>query len=111
MVVVIQSGHRDLLVLASDAAQDRRTMALALVVDNAQNRLPDLARLLAGINTLPDTILLVVTDDRSGLSVVGTEALLESFSVVIGTLNKGLAGDVVLHVLLGRVEGPVVGTT
>jgi hypothetical protein len=41
--------------------------------------------------------------------VVGGETLLEGGGVVIGALDERLARHVILHVLLGRVEGGVVG--
>lgn len=77
-------------------------------MENTQNALPDLARLLAGINTAPDAGLLVVLANGGGLGVVGSETLGQSLSIVIGALNQGLASDVVLHVGLGRVEDLVV---
>lgn len=42
--------------------------------------------------------------------MVGTETLLEGVGVVVAALDERLAGNVVLHVLLGRVEGCVVGS-
>lgn len=59
---------------------------------------------------MPDAVLAVVVDDRGGLVVVGAKALLQSLGVVVAALNKGLAGDVILHRLLGGVEGCVVGS-
>lgn len=64
---------------------------------------------MAGVNALPDARVLVVADDGGGLLVVGGETLLERVGVVVGALDEGLAGEVVLHVDLGRVEGAVVG--
>jgi len=97
------------LVRASDAAQDRRTVTLALPsLHNLQHVLPHLSRLLAGIQALPDAGLLVVMHNRRGLLVIDSQALLQGLGVVVGALDKGLAGDVVLHGLLGRVEGAVV---
>jgi hypothetical protein len=66
---------------------------------------------LASINTSPDVGLLVVVDDRGGLVVVSGQTLGESCLVVVGTLNEGLASDVVGHGLLGRVEDLVVRAT
>lgn len=85
-------------------------MALGAFLHNLQHALPHLARLLASVEATPDTILLVVTNDRGGLGVVGTKTLLEGVGVVVGALNQGLTGDVVLHIHLGRVEGTVVAT-
>ena len=84
-------------------------MALLVGVDNLEHVLPYLAGLLAGVNALPDASLAVVVDDGGGLLVVGGETLLEGVGVVVAALDKGLAGDVVLHVLLRGVEGAVVG--
>jgi len=100
------------LVLGGDAAEDAGGVTtLALGVEDLEHVLPDLAGLLGGIETLPDTGLLVVADDGSRLGVVGSKALLEGLRVVVGALDKGLASDVILHVLLGRVEGAVVGAS
>jgi hypothetical protein len=85
-------------------------VALLLAVDNLQHVLPHLAGLLAGIDALPDTGGAVVVDDRGGLLVVGVQALLQGLGVVVAALDQRLASDVVLHVILGGVEGGVVGT-
>lgn len=79
-----------------------------LLAEDSKNALPDLTRLLTGINAAPDTGLLVVVDDRGGLGVVSSQTLGEGFGIVIGTLDQRLSGDVVLHVNLGRVEDLVV---
>lgn len=76
---------------------------------DAKQALPDNSWLLAGINLLPDTSLLVVADDRTGLVVVGGQSLLKSTLVVIAALNKRLASDIVSHVRLWWVENLVVG--
>lgn len=100
------------LVLGGDAAEDAGGVTtLALGVEDLEHVLPDLAGLLGGVETLPDTGLLVVADDGSRLGVVGSEALLEGLRVVVGALDEGLASDVILHILLGRVEGAVVGAS
>lgn len=96
------------LVLASDPAQDAGTVALLLVAEDAQDALPDLAGFLAGVNTFPDAGLAIVVDHRGGLGVVSTEALLQCVRVIVAALDEGLASNVILHVLLGRVEGGVV---
>lgn len=77
-------------------------------MEDTQQALPDLARLLAGVNAAPDAGLLVIIANRGGLGVVGSEALGECVGIVIGTLDQRLAGNVVLHLLLGRVEDLVV---
>lgn len=97
----------------SDLAQDTRPGASSLglvAIKDGQQRLPDLAGLLAGVNGLPDAGVLVVADDGRRLLVVGLEALAEGLGVVVGALDEGLASDVVLHGLLGGVEGQVVRT-
>lgn len=72
--------------------------------------LPDLTRLLAGVNALPETGLLIVANNGASLLVVGNQALLEGLSVVIAALDKRLAGDIVGHGLLRGVECCVVGS-
>jgi hypothetical protein len=67
-----------------------------------------LSRFLAGVEAAPDTGLLVVSHNRLGLLVVGNETLLEGIGVVVTSLDKRLAGNVILHVILGGVEGGVV---
>lgn len=96
------------LVLPRDPAEDGRAVALGALFDDLQHALPYLAGLLARVNALPDARLLVVADHRGGLGVVGAETLLQGLGVVVGALDEGLAGDVVLHVLLGRVERAVI---
>ena len=100
------------LVLEADLVQQAAglTSNVRLVVENLEQALPDLAGFLAGVNRLPDTSLLVVANDRCGLSVICDKALLEGFRVVVGALNERLAGDIVDHVALGRVEDLVVRT-
>jgi len=77
-------------------------------VEDTEQALPDLTRLLAGINSLPDSSLLVVTNNWCCLVVVSHETLLESVCVVIRSLDKWLASNIVLHGLLGWVEDLVV---
>lgn len=101
---------RDRLVLQANLIQNSTAIPtnLLLPIKNLKQALPHLARLLARINGLPDARLLVVRHDGGGLAVVSGEALLEGLGVVVGALYQGLAGDVVLHVALGRVEDLVV---
>lgn len=97
----------------SDLAQDTGTSVAGLglvTIEDGKQGLPDLTGLLAGVNGLPDAGVLVVADDGRRLLVVGLETLAEGLGVVVGALHEGLASDVVLHGLLGRVEGQVVGT-
>lgn len=67
-----------------------------------------MARLLAGINTPPDTGFPVVFHNRGGLVVVCPKTLLQGVGVVVGALDQRFTGDIVLHLLLGRVEDLVV---
>lgn len=80
----------------------------SVLVENTEEALPHLTGFLAGINTSPDAGLLVVVSNRGSLSVVCHQTLVQGVDVVVGTLNQRLAGDVVLHVLIGRVEDLVV---
>lgn len=99
------------LVLEANLVQQATSPAsnVGLVVEDLKQALPDLTRLLAGIDGLPDAGLLVVVDDGRGLSVICHKALLEGLGVVVGALDEGLAGNVINHGLLGGVEDLVVG--
>lgn len=92
-------------------AQDTRArLGLGgIAVKDGEKRVPHLAGLLASVNGLPDARLLVVVHNGGSLLVVGLKALLEGVGVVVGALDERLAGDVVDHGHLGRVEGGVVG--
>lgn len=102
------NGYMINLVLKADLAQQATGR---LLIENTEEALPDGARFLAGIDTLPDAGLLVVVDDRAGLLVVGRESLLESVGVVIASLDERLASNVIGHVGLWGVEDLVVRTT
>lgn len=80
-----------------------------VVVKDLEQALPHLPRFLAGINRLPDATLLVVRDNGGSLLMVGTEALLERFGVVIGALDERLTRHVIGHIGLGWVEDLMVG--
>lgn len=95
----------------NNRASNSQTCTCLFGGDVAPDGRPDLSGLLGGINAGPHILLLVVTDDGLSLVVVGSETLLEGFNVVITALDKVLAGDVVLHVILRGVEFLVVGTT
>ena len=43
--------------------------------------------------------------------MISGESLLKSISIVVAALDQRLASDVVLHVLLGRVESAVITAT
>lgn len=77
-------------------------------MENTEEALPHLARFLAGINTPPDAGLFIIVSNWSGLGVVCHQTLVEGVDVVVGALDQRLASDVVLHILLGRVENLVV---
>ena len=81
-----------------------------LSFEDVQQTLPDLTRFLARVDALPDAGVLVVADNGDRLDVVGGQSLLESIGVIVGSLHERFARHVVLHGLLGRVEGLVVGT-
>lgn len=95
--------------LAHDTAASAASLGLVTLKDGEQ-RLPHLGGLLAGVNGLPDARVLVVADDGRRLLVVGLETLAQRLGVVVTALHQRLARDVVLHVVLGRVEDAVVGT-
>ena len=78
------------------------------MAEDTEKALPDLARLLAGVNAAPDTSLLIVLADGGSLGVVCHQTLLKSIGVVVGALDERLASNVVLHRLLGRVKDLVV---
>lgn len=94
--------------LAEDSAPSSRLRLGLVAVEDGEQRLPDLAGLLAGVDARPDARVLVVTHDGGRLFVVGGQALLEGRGVVVAALDQRLARLVVRHGLLGRVEGRVV---
>lgn len=110
VVVLVDRYERNLLGEANllEKAALSGDVAVAALLEDSQDVLPHSAGLLAGVDASPDVGLLVVRDDRAGLVVVGSQALLEGGLVVVGTLDEGLASDVVGHGLLGRVEDFVV---
>ena len=96
---------------AGNSAQNATVLALVAPVQNLQHSLPHLSRLLASIQALPDAILPIVVYYRSGLLMIGAKSLLERIGIVIASLHKSFASNIILHMFLGRVEGSVVGTT
>lgn len=58
-----------------------------VLLEDTQQALPDLPRLLAGVNTAPDAGFLVIVANGGGLSVVGSETLGQGLGIVVGTLN------------------------
>lgn len=85
------------------------TRHLLVTAEDRDNASPHHLGALGGIDTRPDTSLAVVVHYRSGLLVVGSQPLSQGLNVVIGPLDKGLSGDIICHVLFGRVEFSVVG--
>ena len=96
------------IALLGDADLAQEAAGLGVLLEDVEHALPDLARLLRGVDLLPDAGLTVVVNDGAGLLVVGTKTLAESALVVVGALDERLAGDVVDHVGLGGVEDLVV---
>lgn len=83
---------------------------LWLVVKDTKYALPYSTRVLACINTRPNTCLLVVCDYWTRLIVVCTQSLLEDLCIIVGSLDQRFARNIVLHRLLGRVEYFMVGS-
>ena len=96
------------IALLGDADLAQKAAGLGVLLEDVEHALPDLARLLRGVDLLPDAGVAVVVDDRAGLLVVGTETLAESALVVVGALDERLAGDIVDHGGLRGVEDLVV---
>lgn len=65
---------------------------------------PDQLGALSGIDRGPNTGTLVVVNNRASLGVISVQSLPEGTDVVVGTLDEGLAGDVVGHGLLRGVD-------
>lgn len=59
---------------------------------------------LSSVDRGPDSSLLVVLDDRGSLVVVGSKTFLKSSSVVVRSLDEGLASLVIGHGLLWWVD-------
>ncbi len=78
------------------------------IFNRSQEALPNLTGFLASVDPFPDSGLLVVSNDRCGLLVVGDESLLESFGVVVGSLNQRLASNIILHIFLWGIENFVI---
>jgi len=102
-----QCVNRQLLLLG-DANLAEEAAGRCVLLEDVQHALPDLTRLLRGVDLLPDAGVAVVVDDGAGLLVVGTKALAESALVIVGALDERLAGNVVDHVSLRGVEDLVV---
>jgi hypothetical protein len=105
------SLKRAVYLLRHSALRALRLLLLLLLLKDLEQVLPHPTGVLGSVHTAPDALLLVVVDDGSGLLVVGSQALLEGLDVVVGTLDQGLAGNIVLHVVLGGVEDTVVRAT
>jgi hypothetical protein len=96
------------IALLGDADLAQKAAGLGVLLEDVKHALPDLARLLRGVDLLPDAGVAVVVNDGASLLVVGTETLAESALVVVGALDEGLASNVVDHVGLRGVENLVV---
>lgn len=97
-----------LLVVQPKLAHQTSRRASLLLLEDVQEALPDLPRLLAGVDLPPDARLLVVTDNRTGLLVVRAQPLRQGVGIVVAPLDQGLARDVVDHLLDWRGEDLVV---
>lgn len=62
--------------------------------------IPDDARGLSGVDTVPKALCLVVLHDRSSLRVESTQALAQGLDIIVGTLDERFSRNVVDHVLL-----------
>lgn len=70
-----------------EPGSSRHDVSLFSALEDVEHILPHLARLLAGVNALPDTGFTVVLDDGGSLLVVGAKTLLEGVSIVIASLD------------------------
>lgn len=75
-----------------------------LVFQDTADASPDQLGALSGIDRGPNTGTLVVVNNGASLGVIGVQSLPEGTDVVVGTLDEGLAGDVVSHGLLRGVD-------
>jgi hypothetical protein len=69
---------------------------------------PNVFGILGCVKSFPDAGLLVVRNDGCGLLMVGSKSFLQRVCIVIGTLDQGLASQVILHGLLGWIEDLVI---
>ena len=89
---------------------DSTTHLNLLGTKNFIDRIPDNLGSLRRINGRPNALFLVVLDHGAGLLVEGGEALSKRLGIVVGSLDKGLAGHVVSHRLLGRTVTEEIGS-
>lgn len=94
-----------------NSTEDARAMPLVLSLQNIQDIFPYLARLLAGINTLPNASLFIVIDYRGCLVVIYSESFLKRIGIVVASLNERLAGNIILQWLFRGVEGCMIRAT
>lgn len=106
MQILSRLDTRHPQLVTSDLAEE--ALVLLVLLKDTEKAFPHLPRLLAGVNSLPDTGLLVIPNDRCGLLVVCDKSLLKRLSVVIRSLNQRLASDIILHILLGWIKDLVV---
>lgn len=105
-----QNGvNRSTSLLETEFAQNRARVRFR--VENAEDALPHGTWVFTGIDAGPDASVLVVSYYWACLIVICAQSLLQYLGVVVGSLDQRLAGDVVLHRFLGRVEDLVVGST
>jgi hypothetical protein len=97
--------------LLGDADLAEQAAGRRVLLEDVEHALPHLARLLRGVDLLPDASVAVVVNNGAGLLVVGTETLAKSALVVVGALDQRLASNIVDHVGLRGVEDLVVGAT
>lgn len=63
---------------------------------------PNDSRGLGSIDTLPETLGLVVVGNWASLGVVGLETARERLSIVVGALNERFSSEIIDTSLLGR---------
>lgn len=106
-----ERGKKYIIKRSKTTEREKERRHLGDLAEDGEHAGPDQLLILGSVDLGPETLLLVVLDNGDGLLVVGDETLLEGFSIVVGTLDEGLAGDVVLHGDLGGSELLVVGAT
>lgn len=104
-------GKKYIIKRSKTTEREKEGGHLGDLAEDGEHAGPDQLLILGSVDLGPETLLLVVIDDGNGLLVVGDETLLESLGVVVGALDEGLTGDVVLHGDLGGSELLVVGAT
>lgn len=106
-----ERGKKYIIKRSKSTEREKERGRLGDLAEDGEHAGPDQLLILGSVDLGPQTLLLVVLDNRDGLLVVGDETLLEGLGVVVGALDEGLAGEVVLHGDLGGSELLVVGAT